>query len=408
MAEFVLLWKLSPLENHSQWLCIWPDCRTQRAPDFDSLWKIDEVTKIPTIYTNFPVNAQYQQRLNEVQVCELDLTPFEYQYLFHLIGAYIPDLDDQSSVLSTEKLHRTESKLKPLMMWLGRYHYHLKRFGTHFEEIINKQTKPPDSFIKMANWLSRRSCRIYPEGAVMNKHVYTSRWGPTHWGDMLKSGFAHTPKRDAGMLKACRTESHRVLLIEQAAFVLVNFSKTSADLDYPIKQSVWVSNAELNAICKLDSKTKFEVQDLLVFPLESPEPSELLDDELFELSLTHGIAARNIVSQFSGTWTMAWWRSVERANWISLIAEMKLKFQVVISGYGDGYLSFFCWEGEMARLTEMLRVRAAVLKQSDHEFDAEFHQEYRALLQQRLDGTKQSTKSSELMNEITPNQTTGL
>ncbi|WP_190322261.1 hypothetical protein, partial [Candidatus Enterovibrio escicola] len=296
------------------------------------------------------------------------------------IEAWIPDFDDPSSVLSEDKTHRTEKKLKPLIEWLVRFDRHYKLITQAIAKYRENQSTPAGTYKKAANWLSRRYCRLYPEGTILDKHVHCARWASSHWEERLSSGFARNPRRDAGMLKACRVDPERAKLIEQAAFMLVNIRKTNVSVDFPLKQSVWMSNAELNAITQADPKTKYQIEDLMTFPVEMPTKCLTLSDETLTLSVSHGIALRQALSCFENSWEMAWWRSLERAKWISLVSDVSKKHEIVISGFGDGYLSFYCWSGEMAKLTDFLRMKASVLKHSDQDYDPEFQQELRTLL----------------------------
>lgn len=379
MSNIYLLWHLTPQKSPSRWIVIKTDGRTiSWSTQQECLTWLNTVDE-SVVYTNSQTISLGEQQ-EGLSLYKFDLTTLEYHYLFNLIEAWIPDLDDPSSVLSHDIKHQSEKKFKPLIEWLVRFHRHFMGILEVLHPYYEKKKPPAETYQKMASWLSRRYSRLYPEGTVMDKHVYCARWASTHWSERLKSGFAHVPHRDSGMLKACRTEPSRALLIDQAAFMLVNFSKTSVPLDFPLKQSVWVSNAELNAIALADPKTKYEIEDLLVFPVEKLPKETIVTDDTLVLSISHGLALRQSLSFFENSWEMAWWRSLERANWCSLINDVSKSHEIVVSGYGDGYLSFYCWSGEMAKLTELLRMKASVLKHSDQDFDAEFQQEYRSLL----------------------------
>lgn len=377
MSGPYLLWKMAPQETQSRWILISDEGRTRLWPNVEECMKWLQTQCEGVFYTN---SDHVKPEDNVVIIHKLDLTPFEYHYLFNLIEAWVPDFDDPSSVLSQDKTLRTEKKLKPLIEWVVRFHQHFNRINEALLPFSQNKSTPAGSYQKVANWLSRRYSRLYPEGTILDKHVYCARWVSSHWAERLHSGFAKTPRRDAGMLKACRVDPNRAKLIDQAAFMLVNIAKTTVPIDFPCKQLVWISNAELNAITQADPKTKYQVEDLLTFPVENVPEELALSDNSMLLSISHGIALRQSLSCFEGTWEMAWWRSLERAKWIALIAEASKSHEMIVSGYGDGYLSFYCWAGEMAKLTELLKMKASVLKHSDQDYDVEFQQELRTLL----------------------------
>lgn len=373
-CDYVFAWQIKPTEINSGWIVINPKGNTKRFVDKLSLTQSLQHRSATMVYTNSA--ALHEKDINPKRLRCLDMTPFEYRYFFSLIEAWLPDYSDESIVIEGEKVHGSLKELMPLVNWLHRYHQHFE--SIHSQLSLSEQTfaMPGGNFEKMAAWLSREQCRLFPQGAVMDKHVYCSRWSATHWSDYLQVGIIQQePRRDPALLKTCRHDPLRATKIESPAFLLVYFTSCKVEVDWPLKQSVWISNAELNAIMDSDPKAKFDIEDIFIISI-TPLPSQsFFDDPTYQLSITHGMVCRHIVTSIEGTWTMAWWRSLERAKWLSLILTTQRQFQLAVSAYGNGYLSFYCWSGEMARICQFLKVRAAVLKQSDRDYDAEFKQE---------------------------------
>ncbi len=395
--QYLLAWHLKPTSRTHLWLLIKPSGHIKQVSSNEELVATINRRNVSTVYTNSLLLKSTD--LKQAEVSSFQLTPFEYQYLLSLLGSWLPDDFEESDVLD-KAIHFSHKDCLKLIQWLNRYHAHLVRLKRDTEFPIDVP-KAEGTFRLTQKWLAREECRIYPQGVVMDKHVYCCRWGATHWNQTLSNGFLTTPpQREPALLKACRKDPMRATQIEQPAFLLVNFTKLVAPKDYPNKQSIWVSNAELNALLILDTKARFTVEDILVADSPTNIQSEWINDQSLQLSLTHGLACKSLVSAFEGTWTMAWWRAMERANWLTLIEHAQKKHELVISGYGGGYLSFYCWSGEVAKLCELMKVRAAVLKQSDQDFDAEFKQEFTALVEQRYDDNPEFDIEEESVSEF--------
>lgn len=379
-----MVWKLRPSSRLDHWLVIKTTGNITRVSNRFELFKLLKRRKPSIIYTN--VFYEELSDLNGHKVWPLSLTAYEYNLLFKSLSIWNPDEHDDSSVLGVESsVSYNDKGSQSLTKWLLKYD---KQFGLISRDLVTKKelSTPEGSFVNVHRWLSRPHCRLFPNNVVMDTQVYCQRWAPTHWSQTLKQPLIHSePTRNASLLKACRTDPKRLQMVDQIAFALVNITSTNQPIDWPLKQSVWVTNIELNAMANLDKKLKFTVEDILTVNDSdtSTFESDWLDDETLQLSLTHGIACRNHAYKFSHSWTMAWWRGAERAHWIALLGEVKKSHQLSVSGYGDGYVSFYCWSGEVSKLCSVFRMKAAVLKLEDKEFDTELKQEFSASLRQQ-------------------------
>ncbi|MFA0675081.1 hypothetical protein AB4653_04020 [Vibrio sp. 10N.222.48.A3] len=326
--------------------------------------------------------------LQEIDGCSfhcLSLTPYEYRSLFSVLSIWNPDSNDDSVLLDSSQDNFAIKGNNSLIKWLIKYDRHLNMLRRETQH-PNALPKPTGNHAFLGRWLERESIRLYPQGVVMDKQVFCQRWAPTHWTELLKQGLLlQEPKRNPALIKVCRKDPKRILLVEQIAFVLVNVTRTTVKLDWPEKQSTWMSNVELNAISNLDSKLKFTIEDVFTVDSKAVQhiQSNWVEDDTLQLSVTHGIATRNLVNEYKGTWTSVWWKCVERANWITIIGEVQRSHQIIATGFGNGYVSFFCWAGEVAQLCEVFKMKAAVLKVEEKEYDAEFQQEYIAIKQKQ-------------------------
>lgn len=392
----LLVWKLKPSSRIDSWLIIKATGNITRVSSRFELFKILKRRKPSNIYTN--VYYEELSELSEHKVWPLSLTAYEYNLLFKSLSIWNPDDQDESVVLGLESaVSYNDKDSMSLIKWLLKYD---KQFGLLNRDLVtNKElSKPEGGFVNVHRWLSRPHCRLFPNNVVMDTHVYCQRWSPTHWSQTLKQPLIHTePIRNSSLLKACRTDPKRLQMVDQIAFALVNITSTNQPIDWPLKQSVWVTNIELNAMVNLDKKLKFTVEDILTVSDSdtSTLDSDWLDDETLQLSLTHGVACRNHAYKFSNTWTMAWWRGAERAHWIALLGEVQNNHQLTVSGYGDGYVSFYCWSGEVSKLCSVFRMKAAVLKLEDKDFDAELKQEFSASLRQQYEDSDDLTREQQ-------------
>lgn len=377
-TNYKLVWKVRPTESCSYWMVLDSSGGVQMMTSIKTILDYLSPLEPKTIYVNTKALLSFKLELKQHKLRSLNLTPLEYRYVFTLLGVWVPDNDDASEVLDAQPKHLSQRELAPLHAWLDRYHNHAISLYSCIDEALESASKPQGNFGRVMQWLARPTCRLYPQGVILDKHVYCARWSGTHWPDLLSLGVViEQPKRNPAILKTLRKIPERISQIDKPAFLLVKFIKSKIKSDHPRNQSIWVSNIELIAMLNIDKKCTFEIADYLEFSAIEIEHlnDSLWSDDTASLSVSHGLAARNCALEFQETWTMSWWRSVERSRWMSLIDEVSKEHQIVVTGYGDGFLSFYCWHGEMAKLCMKLRLKAAVIKQSDQDFDFEVRQE---------------------------------
>ncbi|MFM2668682.1 hypothetical protein AAFX24_28465 [Vibrio mediterranei] len=400
--SIVLIWRLNPTSLHGSWLVL--DSRdtirsyASAAEAYESIAK----RRFKAVYTNTPSLDYLVEKVTH-KIRYLGLTPYEYHYFFNLQRRWHPDKKPDDDFLDAKPIQIVNEEIMQIMKWLKRYHLQYELLEGTVTPMLKIACKPNSSFIGTANWLSRQYARLIPKGVVLDKHVYCTRWLPTHWLNTLQNGvISAEPQRNPALLKGLRHQPDRVFQMEDKGFLLVEFSKLTAPVDFNTKQQVWISTVELQALSIIDSTMKFTVHDLLTFDTVQADHDEdaarLMADDTLLLSVTHGLVLRNLASKFGNTWTASWWRSVERANWLSLYNELRHKYEVVLSGYGAGCLSFYCWHGEMAKICLDLQLRAGVLKQKDEDFDLELHD----LRKQAFESEQSQEKVANEQSALTP------
>lgn len=203
--------------------------------------------------------------------------------------------------------------------------------------------------------------------------MYTARWSAVHWSEIIKTGIVvGSPKRDPATLRSIRKNKSNIQLVHDFGFVLVRFKKLNAPVDFSLKQSVWMSNVELLSLLSFDAKCTFEIEDYLSVNISGELLTDVYNelDDSSQISLSLGVATESFIKNFKGTWTNAWWMSLERAKWLSLIADLKERYELAVTGYGSGALSFYCWHRDMPQICHELKMKAAVLRQQDTELEA--------------------------------------
>jgi hypothetical protein len=352
---FYIIWQTSKVNCNNSILLIDENGGNTELKRCDIPTILDGISP-QTIYTNMQLNKEW----SIFNIVYLKLTEFESNYLFELlaIGPIKMDREIPNSFL----------------VFFKRLEYRRHILHSAVENCVEKASFPLDSYDYTVRWLSRSDVRIYPTGDLMDRQVFCTRWSGSHWSEFLEIGYIESaPKRDPKTLKGLRTDATRFRFIHSPAFLLVKFEKLNAPVDYPVGLPVWITNIELSALVQCDPKAKFSIEDCLQcettdFPSEM---TQLTADLTLQLSPSTGLATRIVLGGFDCTWTSALWHAIERARWLMLAKHIQTHFPFTLSGYGDGAMSFYCWTGDMAQICEILKVRAAVLKQSDKEFDAQ-------------------------------------
>lgn len=380
--EYLLVWQIRPTHLDSQYLIITPSNKVDRYSTTSELTKSLLRRKAPVAYTNMTVLHNYIQK-DGLDIRTLTLSSLEYRYLFDLQSRWHPDHEDASELLDRIDGAKTQKRIMPLIKWLANVHHYVEAIDSYQLIKPSQAAKPSGNFSGPAQWLGRPFVRLYPEGVLMDRLVYGARWQPSHYKAILELGaIVKSPTRNPRLLKSLRHEPQRIFSHDGEAFLLVKWQKLARlPVDTLPAHANWMTVSELRAYQFADPALKFEIEDCLSFSLEplvdiqgkrEGEDIHLFEDQTLELSVTYGNALRQIVHRWSDTWTMCYWRSVERGQWLTLYHELRRKHDIVLSGYGGGYLSFHCWHGEMAKICQELMLRGSVLKQSDEEFDLEY------------------------------------
>ncbi|WP_026959777.1 hypothetical protein [Aliagarivorans taiwanensis] len=265
---------------------------------------------------------------------------------------------------------------------LNRLDVAITEHQTEFKEILNAPLPPTDPrYGHMLRWLSRSTVRLYACSEKFDHLAFAIRWPGVHYHELLTSGnwYLQAPARDAQWLRTLRTDPKRVALNSRAGFYLVRFKRINLELlDYTNRDAVWLSSVELQALLEHYPKTSFTVEDCLMFTTDTgsitADAGRNQTPEL--LCISHGYALKSLVNQLcqQTSWASAWLRSFERAQWLHCMAELQSRYPLLVAGYGNGHVSFYCWQGDLARICADLRQRAAVLNVSDEPVLAELRQ----------------------------------
>jgi len=352
---YCALWKVNQTQIGDALLFVSSDGRCEVISNDVDINTIISEADTQYVYSNF---EHYLNPFTSDKLVVLPLSEFEMKYVASLLGTSLPCINRPVS--------------KDFIVFLKRFHTHYSSMRGHLERGGFIANESDNSFLHSIKWLSRSNVRIYPTESLMDKHAYCTRWSGSHWGEMLCLGtILDKPTRDPKALKGLRADPSRIKFIDGCAFLLVNINKTKVPVDFPLNTPVWMTNIELQAMLEVDSNTRFEVEDILRATItpHSHEILSILNDNSLMLSVTFGMAIRACLRLFNGSWSSAFWYSVERARWLSLFNEVNEVYPLQLSGFGSGAMSFYCWSGDLFKICEMLKIRASVLKQSDYDLD---------------------------------------
>ncbi len=216
--------------------------------------------------------------------------------------------------------------------------------------------------------------RLYPTGERQDTLVFCQRFYGLHYASILSKGTLPQgePIQDPRLLRYLRESlSEQISKVTVPGFCKVTCQKDVDLLDIPKGYSKWLSINQLKALLSHYDESYFELTDVWVFKEHKSIENEFITEQSNWLSVTFGVALSIETTQKpANTWTRLFIACEEKAFWLNLIHDVLSRFEVTVSGYGGGALSFYCWNGELERVCNFIRQRAAVLKHWDKQVEA--------------------------------------
>lgn len=221
--------------------------------------------------------------------------------------------------------------------------------------------------------LSEEAIRLYPKGEMQDTLVFCQRFPGLHFTSLLSSLYLPTgePTQDPRLLRRLR-ENLAVNIEEITIPTLceVVLLRDCPLLDVTKGYRTWLCISQLKALVRIYGGRAVELSDCWVFKDYIKLESSYFSDCENWLSVTYGFAVmQEIRNQSRNSWFSSYLLCEEKAFWLRLIDDVQNVFDVTISGYGAGALSFYCWNGELSQVCEFIRRRAAVLKHWDKEIE---------------------------------------
>ncbi|UTZ34776.1 hypothetical protein HB762_26305 (plasmid) [Vibrio campbellii] len=222
--------------------------------------------------------------------------------------------------------------------------------------------------------VSESVVRLYPTGERQDTLVFCQRFYGLHYASILSKGTLPQgePIQDPRLLRYLRESlSKQISKVTVPGFCKVTCHKDVDLLDIPKGYSKWLSINQLKALLRHYDESYFELTDVWVFKEHKSIENEFITEQSNWLSVTFGVALSIEATQKPvNTWTRLFIACEEKAFWLNLIHDVLSRFEVTVSGYGSGALSFYCWNGELERVCNFIRQRAAVLKHWDKQVEA--------------------------------------
>lgn len=311
------------------------------------------------------------------EIAPIDMTQPELNTWLLFAGITVDWEDPKSAYQNnqTEKLYRLflryyESSKKITKLW-----------SSNEADLIDKH--------EAASANSNLSMRLYPTGERQDTLVYCQRFFGLHFSSLLSVSTLPTgqPIQDPRLLRHLREDlGVHIQKISIPSLYKVTINKEIKLIDTGVGYSTWVSINQLKALIEIYDANFFELQDAWIFNEYSIEKDSFITDKASWLSVTYGFAISNSIHHHMHKhWRCLYLGCEEKAFWLRLINDMNNKFDITISGYGNGALSFYCWNGELEQVSHYIRKRSAVLKHWDREIEANINEFIEGIYDEHLD-----------------------
>lgn len=302
-----------------------------------------------------------------------------FSNVFH-ISISIPELDfwtnmaginvgDPNEIVS-RRFSGEEIEWHTIFNTFVRFQHCYEQAITLFDDTFNMVEEKLHSAI---NVLSKPAVRLYPKGDVQDTLVFCQRFPGLHYSSLLSESHLpnNEPQQDPRLLRRLRENlKSNIEEISIPTLCEVTVLKESHLLDVPKGHKTWMSISQLKAFMDILGDKSFELVDCWVFAEYEKITAPFFLNGSNWLSVTYGCAiSQSVQTLAKKTWFAAYLMAEEKAFWVRLIRELERKFDVTVTGYGGGALSFYCWNGELSKVCEYLRRRAAVLKHWDREIE---------------------------------------
>lgn len=221
---------------------------------------------------------------------------------------------------------------------------------------------------------SDRFTRLYPLGERQDTLVFCQRFFGLHFPSILSGTLlpVGSPTKEPKLLRFLRTKlASKLDKLKAPGFVKVVVKKTIPLIDVPKGHSCWMSFNQLRAFIRAFDESHFDLIEVQVFNEHVALDDGFTTEMANWLSVSFGAAMNEVFTDDSRRdWLRTFILCEEKAFWVNLITDINARFDITVSGYGAGAFSFYCWHGELDKICDFIRRRAAVLKHWDKEVEA--------------------------------------